>query len=165
MRVRRSLALTSLVALVLSFTGTSAWALSLQATATVNSSGGPVTVRYHTNAVTDGRVTYDTYVGPVPIPVRAYYEQGVAFIPFQLPVAAGGNTIGKFYYAISGPTGRSAWVMKANFLVIGTYTARMTSTAYADLRTGTSSVYYNYAGTGTCGCDAEDEDFVRVYVG
>ena len=164
MNIRRSVSILSMTAIVLAFAGDAAWALSVQATTLVNGSAGPVTMNLGTTAKTAGRVAYDTNIGPVPVPLHAYFEQGIAFQPFRRPVVVSGNQLAPFYYAaVSGPTGKQAWVLTTNFWIAGTYTATVTSTEYAENRTGTS-VYYNYTGTGTCGCTIEDEDFVRVYV-
>jgi len=165
MKLRRMLVIGSVGTLVTAFTAAAALAVSLQAYCTVNGSGGPVTVRYHSNATTYGTVAYDSNVGPVPVPTNAFFEQGVAYYPFARPTANGGNQLAPFYHAtVSGPTGKAAWVLTTSFWVTGTYTAKVTSTAYAELKSGTSTAYYNYTGTGTCGCAWEDEDFVRVYV-
>lgn len=154
-----------MTAVVVAFAGNAAWAVSLQASNVVNGSGGPVTLKLGLTATTSGSVAYDTNVGPVPVPLNAFFEQGVAFLPFRRPVAVSGNQIAPFYYAVvSGPTGKQAWVLTTKFWVAGSYTAKVSSTEYAEARTGTTTAYYNYTGTGTCGCAYEDEDFVRVYV-
>ena len=163
MKLRRRMTVIGISALVLGFTTASALAVSISATTTVNGSGGPVTVKYHTTAKTYGQVSYDSNVGPIPLPVDGYFEQGIAYYPFNRPVAAGGTRLGPYYLAVSGPTRQQAWIQTAQFWVVGTRTESATATAYAALRTG-SSIYFNYTGTGTCGCLVEAEDFVRVYV-
>ena len=72
--------------------GSSVHAYGITPTLKVNGSDSGVSVKVGNTATGKGTATYDSNVGPIPIPVTYYVVHTVPWWPFATPQYVGGNT-------------------------------------------------------------------------
>jgi hypothetical protein len=117
---------------------------------TVNGASGGVTIGYYTVAEDWGRVTYNCYLGPIPLACNVYFQETFAYVPFAKPTFAAGNPIHIKSYVLgtSVVTGQTGWNYTDNGSITGDFSFTIVGDAKADTHTGTGT-YYNGTGTGS----------------
>jgi hypothetical protein len=112
-----------------------------------------VSVRVTTTSTGKGTTIYDSFVGPVPIPVTYYVVHTVPWWPFATPRSVGGNTGPGSFAVGTNVDGSKAYIYSKSATGLGTWTIYTNVSATSDYAYATPQWWTHGTGSGH-GADA-----------
>jgi len=142
--------------------GSSAHAWTITPTLTVNGTDAGVSIQVTHSATGKGRTDYDSWVGPIPIPVNYYVVHTVPWWPFAMPSYVGGNTGPGSFSIGTNVDGSKAYIYSKSALNLGSWTIYTNVTATSDYAYATTQWWTHGTGSGH-GADANADVSVKSH--